>query len=218
MINLEDVQKDVFITLLAGDSEKAIMLAKETLEKGAGPTEFFERCIAPSLETIGKLFETLEIFLPEMVTAAKVVQQVNDQVITPAFEASQSEKLKPAGKVLMATVQGDLHDIGKNMVTLMLRVNGFEVTDLGTNVPPSEIMDRAESEQVDIIGMSSLLTTCLPYMKDVYEYLDGKGTRGQYAVIVGGAAIPPDFADDVGANGFGNSAADAVAICQRLMG
>lgn len=217
MSDLSTIQKDFLTTLLDGDAEKAVSIAKGTLDQGTGPTEFFQKCISPSLEEIGKRFETLEIFLPEMVTAADVVQEVNDQVITPAVEASQTEKIEAAGKVLMATVQGDLHDIGKNMVTLMLKVNGYDVIDLGTNVSPSEIVDRAQAEGVNIIGMSSLLTTCLPYMKDVYDYLEGKSIRDQFHVIIGGAATTPDFADDVGADGYGNSAAEAVELCKKLM-
>jgi len=217
MSNLEKTQKDFLEILLAGDSEKAVSLAREVLDGGTAPTEFFETCISPSLEEIGKRFETLDIFLPEMVTAAEVVQTVNDQVITPAVETSDSEGITSAGKVLMATVQGDLHDIGKNMVVLMLKVNGFEVVDLGTNVSPSEIVERAESEGVNIIGMSSLLTTCLPYMKDVFDYLDGKDTRNEYAVIMGGAATTPEFSEEMGANGYGHSAAEAVALCQKIM-
>ncbi len=217
MSNLETVQKDFLEALLSGDADKAVEIASETLDQEVSPTEFFQKCISPSLEEVGKRFETLDIFLPEMVTAADVVQEVNDKVITPAVEASHAEKIKPLGKVLMATVHGDLHDIGKNMVALMLKVNGFEVIDLGTNVSPSEIVDRAQSEGVNIIGMSSLLTTCLPYMKDVYDYLEGKGIRDQYHVIIGGAATTPDFADDVGADGHGNSAAEAVELCKRLL-
>ena len=142
---------------------------------------------------------------------------MNDEVINPAIDAAQSKKIEALGKVLLATVQGDLHDIGKNMVGLMLKVNGFDVVDLGTNVSPSDIVNRANEEKVDIIGMSSLLTTCLPYMKDVYDYLEGKGIRNQYAVIIGGAATTPNFADDVGADGFGHSAAEAVTLCQKIM-
>jgi methylmalonyl-CoA mutase cobalamin-binding domain/chain len=217
MSNLEKIQQDFLEILLAGDKDKAVTLAKETLDGGTAPTQFFESCISPSLEEIGKRFETLDIFLPEMVTAAEVVQEVNDQVISPAVENSGSEGITSAGKVLMATVQGDLHDIGKNMVVLMLKVNGFEVVDLGTNVSPSEIVERAQSEGVDIIGMSSLLTTCLPYMKDVFDYLDSKGSRDKYAVIMGGAATTPEFSDEMGANGSGHSAAEAVALCQKIM-
>lgn len=217
MNNLNVAQKEFLETLLAGDTEKAVSIAKQALGQGTSPTDFFSKYISPSLEEIGKMFETLEIFLPEMVTAADVVQEVNDKVIAPAVDASQNEKMKALGKVLMATVKGDLHDIGKNMVSLMLKVNGFDVIDMGTNVAPSEIVERAQVEGVNIIGLSSLLTTCLPYMKDVNDYLEEKGIRDQFHVIIGGAAITPQFAHDIGADGFGKSAAEAVALCQKLI-
>ncbi len=203
--------------LLSGDNEPAVAMAKDAMEKGITPVEFFENCISPVLQEIGNRFETLDIFLPEMVVAAEIVQQINDDVISPTVQASSGEMAKSMGKVLIATVQGDLHDIGKNMVALLLRVNGFEVIDLGTSVSPEKIVTQAEAEQVDIIGMSSLLTTCLPYMKDVFSHLDGKGKREEYAVIMGGAAPTPDFADEVGADGFGHSAAEAVTICKAIM-
>jgi methylmalonyl-CoA mutase cobalamin-binding domain/chain len=217
MSGLENVQKEFLDILLNGDTNKAISLTIDTLGTGTAPTEFFEKCIAPSLKEVGKRFETLDIFLPEMVTAAEVVQHVSDEVITPAVEKASDEKIKSAGKVLMATVQGDLHDIGKNMVILMLRVNGFDVVDLGTNVSPSDIVERAESEAVDIIGMSSLLTTCLPYMKDVRDFLVGKGIREKYALVIGGAATTQEFVNEIGLDGQGSSAAEAVTLCLQIM-
>ncbi len=204
--------------LLTGDEAAAIALARESLEGGSTPVEFFENCISPSLQDVGKRFETLDIFLPEMVTAADTVDAVNTEVINPAVAESQNGASMSLGKVLLATVQGDLHDIGKNMVGLMLKVNGFEVIDLGTNVSPSDIVSRAEQEEVDIIGMSALLTTCLPYMKDVGDHLAGKDIREKYEVIIGGAATTPDVMEDMGANAYGSSAADGVKKCKMLLG
>ncbi len=204
--------------LLAGDEAAAIALARESLEGGATPVEFFENCIAPSLQDVGKRFETLDIFLPEMVTAADTVDAVNTEVINPAVADSKDGADLSLGKVLLATVQGDLHDIGKNMVGLMLKVNGFEVIDMGTNVSPSDIVSRAEQEEVDIIGMSALLTTCLPYMKDVGDHLVGKGIREKYEVIIGGAATTPEIMEDMGASAYGSSAADGVKKCKMLLG
>ena len=204
--------------MLTGDNDAAIALARTALEGGATPVEFFENCIAPSLKEVGKRFERLDIFLPEMVTAADTVEKVNEVVINPAVAASNVDTNLSQGKILLATVQGDLHDIGKNMVGLMLKVNGFEVIDMGTNVAPSDIVARAEQEKVDIIGMSALLTTCLPYMKDVGEFLVGKGIRDKYSVIIGGAATTPDIMEDMGANAHGSSAADGVEKCKMLLG
>lgn len=211
-------QKITFLEyLLAGEMESAVALANDAMDAGVSPVDFFENVIAPSLEVIGEKFENLDIFLPEMMIAARIVQAVNDRVLAPLVTDQSGYDKKPHGKVLIATVQGDLHDIGKNMVSLMLRVNGFDVFDLGTNVAPSVIIEQAESNRVDIIGLSSLLTTCLPYMKDVFTHLEGKGKREQYAIIMGGAAVTPQFAEQVGADGFGHSAAEAVKLCKKLM-
>ena len=218
MTNWETLQPKFMDYLLAGDEDAAIAAARQSLGDGASPVEFFDNCISPSLQEIGKRFETLDIFLPEMVTAADTVERVNEDVINPAVAESQSGASMSLGKVLLATVQGDLHDIGKNMVGLMLKVNGFEVVDLGTNVSPLDIIARAEQENVDIIGMSALLTTCLPYMKDVGDFLVGKGIRDKYSVIIGGAATHPDIAEDMGANAHGSSAADGVEKCKMLLG
>ena len=212
------IQPQFIDLMLAGDDDGAIKMAKDSLAGGATPVEFFENCIAPSLQEVGKRFETLDIFLPEMVTAADTVDVVNTEVINPAVAESQEGASMSLGKVLLATVQGDLQDIGKNMVGLMLKVNGFEVVDLGTNVSPSDIVARAEQEEVDIIGMSALLTTCLPYMKDVGDHLVGKNIRDKYEVIIGGAAATPDVMEDMGANAYGSSAADGVKKCKMLLG
>jgi len=212
------IQPQFIDLMLAGDDDGAIKMAKDSLAGGDTPVEFFENCIAPSLQEVGKRFETLDIFLPEMVTAADTVEAVNTEVINPAVAESNEGASMSLGKVLLATVQGDLHDIGKNMVGLMLKVNGFEVIDLGTNVSPADIVARAEQEEVDIIGMSALLTTCLPYMKDVGDHLVGKDIRNKYAVIIGGAAATPEVTEEMGANAYGSSAADGVKKCKMLLG
>lgn len=217
MIDWEALQHQFQEILLRGDTEQGVALAKATLIQGSTPVDFFEKCIAPTLARIGKMFETLEIFLPELIISAEIVQKITDEVINPAVKASKSSALISSGKVLLATVKGDLHDIGKNMVGLMLKVNGFEVVDLGINVEPIEIMIASEREKVDIIGMSSLLTTCLPYMKDVFDLLEAKQIRDKYGVIIGGAAPNGDFAKAVGADGYGKSAAEAVTICTQII-
>jgi methylmalonyl-CoA mutase cobalamin-binding domain/chain len=203
--------------LLAGNTDEALALARNALAQGVQPFDFFQECISPSLAHIGSMFEDLDIFLPELVTAAEVVEAVNVEVINPAIEASPTGQSTSSGKVLLATVQGDLHDIGKNMVALILKVNGFEVVDLGTNAAPIDIVAQAEAQQVDVIGLSALLTTCLPYAKDVVDFLEGKDIRDQYPVIIGGAATTPEYADDMGANGHGISAAEAVALCRSIV-
>jgi 5-methyltetrahydrofolate--homocysteine methyltransferase len=218
MSSWETIQSKFIDILLAGDESSAVDLVRESLAGGTSPMEFFENCIAPSLKEVGRRFETLDIFLPEMVTAADVVEKINREVINPVLAEAQGGKNFSIGKVLLATVQGDLHDIGKNMVSLMLKVNGFEVIDMGTSVAPADIVSRAVQENVDIIGLSALLTTCLPYMKEVGEYLEAKNLRQKFYLIVGGAATNPDVAEEMGANAHGSSAAEGVEKCKLLMG
>jgi 5-methyltetrahydrofolate--homocysteine methyltransferase len=217
MVDWEVLQHNLKEILLNGEKEQGVALSRATLLQGITPFDYFEKCIAPTLADIGKMFESLEIFLPELIISAEIVQQINDEVINPSINESKSNELISSGKVLLATVKGDLHDIGKNMVGLMLKVNGFEVVDLGINIEPMEIVIASEREKVDIIGMSSLLTTCLPYMKDVFDLLQAKKIRDRYSVIIGGAAPNADFAKKVGADGYGKSAAEAVAICSQII-
>jgi trimethylamine corrinoid protein len=172
--------------------------------------------IQPLLHEVGKRFERLEIFLPELMKAAKVVKAMQVGVLEPAILAMAGEDTK-SGTVVVGTCRGDIHDIGKNMVALMLQVNGFEVVDLGTDVALRDFVDTARKVNADIIGMSSLLTTSMPYMGDLIAYLDGLGLREKFKIIVGGAPVTPAYAEKIGADAYGSDAIDAVAKCLRLM-
>jgi 5-methyltetrahydrofolate--homocysteine methyltransferase len=214
---------DLFLDhLINGKTGEALSITKKALDNGLTPEEFFNKFISPVLERVGVLFEELEIFLPEMTQAGEIIKKINEEILEPEIERrSHAGEIDshPVSKVkvLLATVQGDIHDIGKNMVGLMLRVNGFEVIDIGTDVPPLEIVACAKRENVDIIGLSSLLTTCLPYMTDVIRYLESNNIRENFKIIIGGASPTAEFADDIGADGFGQSASAAVSICKNLM-
>ncbi len=216
---LEPNWKEFADLLLLGEPEQALEKTRQLLAQGVTPVDFFQQCVTPAMVEVGNRFETLDIFLPEMVGAAEIVKQIDEEIIQPLMISSGTSRsqVEAAGKIALASVQGDLHDIGKNMVALMLRANGFEVVDLGVNVSPSEIVDRAEQEKVQIIGLSSLLTTCLPYMKDVIDYLKARGIRQKYAVIIGGAAASEEFANAIGADAQGHSAPEAVRICKEIM-
>ncbi|MDR3573252.1 MAG: cobalamin-dependent protein [Anaerolineaceae bacterium] len=205
--------------LLLGEPEPALEKTRQLLAEGITAVDFFQQCVTPAMVEVGNRFETLDIFLPEMVGAAEIVKRIDEEIIQPSLLLNGNDRagVGAVGKVALASVQGDLHDIGKNMVALMLRANGFEVVDLGVNVSPSEIVERAEQEKVNIIGLSSLLTTCLPYMKDVIDYLKARGTREKFAVIIGGAAASEEFAKAIGADGQGHSAPEAVRICKEVM-
>jgi trimethylamine corrinoid protein len=215
--NWQAFQRDLLASLLGPDEDQALRLTRGALAGGVTPEAYLSSCITPVMEEVGRRFEELEIFLPELVSAGEIVQHITESLLKPAILAASRRLPASAGTVLLATVQGDLHDIGKNMVALTLEVNGFDVVDLGTNVPPPVIVKRSLHEGVDIIGLSSLLTTCLPYMKDVLDLLAARGARHQCAVIVGGAAPTPEYAAAAGFDAQGHSAAEAVTICKRLM-
>jgi methylmalonyl-CoA mutase cobalamin-binding domain/chain len=216
-IDWQATQETFLRCLLEQDTDQAIRIASETLARGVTPADFFVSCITPALVEIGDRFERLDIFLPEMVAAAEIVEQVNAQVVQPRIASSTEGQTVSMGKVLLATIQGDRHDIGKNMVAVMLRVSGFEVVDLGVDVSPADIVAGAQREGTDIIGMSSLLTSCLPYMKDVVDSLRRKDLREKYSVIIGGAAPTAAFAEQAGVDAQGHSAPEAVRICKAIM-
>jgi methylmalonyl-CoA mutase cobalamin-binding domain/chain len=169
------------------------------------------------MEVVGGKFGRLDIFLPELLDAAEIARAVSEQVIQPSLWEKQGSDVPKRGTVLLASVRGDLHDIGKNMVALMLEVNGFDVVDMGVDVGTREIIDRAVEVKADIIGLSSLMTTSMPYMKEVVEVLDGLGLKGQFAVIVGGAPITPKYSEEIGADAFGRDAVEGVQECIKLM-
>ncbi|HEC21550.1 MAG TPA: cobalamin-binding protein [Chloroflexi bacterium] len=213
----EALRKELDQVLAAGDTEKGTQIARQALESGLTPTEFFVGIIQPLLYDVGKRFERLEIFLPDLMKAAKVIQTMQREVLEPAILAESGEGSE-LGTVVIGTCQGDIHDIGKNMVALMLQVNGFRVIDLGTDVSPQNFIDAARKEEADIIGMSSLLTPSMPYMGDLIKRLEGLGLREQYKVIVGGAPVTEAYAERIGADAYGADAVHAVQMCRQLIG
>jgi len=202
--------------LAAGDEAKGIEIARRALEGYVSPSGLFLEVIQPLLYQVGKRFERLEIFLPDLMKAAKVVKGIHQEVLQPAIRAEGGDEVK-VGTVVIGTCRGDIHDIGKNMVVLMLQVNGFEVVDLGTDVSTQDFIDAARRHQADIIGMSSLLTPSMPYMRDLIQRLEGLGLRKQYGVVVGGAPVTESYAAKIGADAYGADAVRAVEVCLALM-
>jgi methylmalonyl-CoA mutase cobalamin-binding domain/chain len=198
-----------------GDDEAAGALAQQAVDAGTSPQEIFDSCIVPVLKDIGDQFGRLEIFLPEMILAGDAAKAVMG-VLEPVLQEQQAGSLT-LGKVVIGTAAGDVHDIGKNMVAAMLEVNGFEVIDLGTDVSPQDFLKTARSEDVDIIAISSLLTTSLPYMKDVLAVLKETADNQRFNVLLGGGPVTAHWASDVGANGYGKDAAEAVTAAKELV-
>lgn len=216
MSEIEQMQQRLRQAIVAGDKVRGVQLAQEALAAQITPLEFFQTVIEPVLQEIGERFARLEIFLPELMRAGAVVKAMQNEVLEPAILATNSAS-NILGKVVIGTVQGDIHDIGKNMVALMLQVNGFAVVDLGTNVAPRMFIDMAQKEKADIIAISSLLTTSMPYIRDLAELLAGYGLRDQFLLVAGGAAVTGDWASSVNVDGFGEDAVEAVAVCRELM-
>ncbi len=167
-----------------------------------------------AIRGIGEKFETGEVFLPDLMIAGKKMERCM-AVLKPHIEIEG--QADAGGRIVIGSVTGDIHDIGKNLVATMLSVGGFEVVDLGVGVPAMDFVKAAKKERADIIALSSLMTTTLPYQKEVLDLLSEMGLRDKYFVVVGGGPVTPEFATEVGADGWAENAALAVSLCTTLM-
>jgi 5-methyltetrahydrofolate--homocysteine methyltransferase len=216
MSAFDTIREPLAEAIRTGDDDAAGLLAQQAVDAEVPPREIFDTCIVPVLKDVGDQFGRLEIFLPEMILAADAAKAVIN-VLEPVLREQQSGSLT-VGKVVIGTAAGDVHDIGKNMVAAMLEVNGFEVIDLGTDVSPQDFLKTARSEEADVIAISSLLTTSLPYMKDVLAVLTETGEKEQFNVMLGGGPVTADWAADMGADGYGKDAAEAVVAAKEIVG
>jgi 5-methyltetrahydrofolate--homocysteine methyltransferase len=203
---------ELYNAILTGDAKKAEQVTKAALAEKADPTELVQKYMIPAMDEVGKRFECNEYFVPELLIAARAMKTALE-LITPFLAEKGAE---PVGRVVIGTVQGDLHDIGKNLVASMLEGGGFQVVDLGVDVPPEKFAEYAKDKEGTIVALSSLLTTTMTMMKKVIEELEKVGIRKQTKVIVGGAPITQQFADEIGADGFGDNANSAVALARKL--
>jgi methylmalonyl-CoA mutase cobalamin-binding domain/chain len=210
--------KDEYVeVLLADDPDAAIARAREILDQGMAPLDFFQQIFTPAMQAIGDQFGRLEIFMPELMMAADSAKAVNEAVLKPLIATDAGGEKSSRGTLIIGSVLGDLHDIGKNMVSLMLQVNGFDVVDMGVNVPPKAFIDRARETGAIIVGLSSLMTTSMPYMREVVEMRDNLGLKNRFAVIVGGAPITAKYCEDIGADAFALDAVEGVRKCIGLI-
>ncbi len=217
MADVEKLQGELSELLLVEDPDAGLAWAEETLKGDIGVTDFFNLVFTPAMAAVGDKFGRMEIFLPELMDAADRAKRISEEVLQPMMAASDSDQELIRGKIVMASVKGDLHDIGKNMVVLMLRVNGFEVFDMGVDVAPRDILDKDKEVEADIVGLSSLMTTSMPYMKECVELRNGFGLKGNFSVIVGGAPITAEYTAEIGADSFGKNAVEAVERCLALL-
>jgi 5-methyltetrahydrofolate--homocysteine methyltransferase len=197
-----------------GDREKTVELTKATLEAGANPQEIIAQGLQAGMAAVGEKFSSGEYFLPDMLMAARAMKAALE-VLAPALEQTG---IPTIGKVVIGTVEGDMHDIGKNVVATFLSGNGFEVFDLGLNVPVQKFIDEVKEKKADILGMSALLTTTMPVMGKVIKLLEEAGLRSSVKVVVGGAPVTQDYASYIGADGYAHDGGRAVPVCKQLLG
>ena len=211
----EKIFEEAAEAILKGDAEKAVDLAKRGLDAGIDPLVLMEKGFIPGISKVGDLFETGRLFLPALVYSATAMEKATE-IINAAIP---SEKELVAGKVVIGTVEGDVHDIGKTIVVALFKANGFNVLDLGRDVPIARFIEEAEKFGADIIGSSTLLTTTMVGQKELEQQLKEAGLRDKYKTIVGGAPVTQRWANRIGADAYAQDAGDGVRkVKQLLMG
>jgi corrinoid protein of di/trimethylamine methyltransferase len=204
--------------VIDGDAEAAAEATQAALNAGLDPLQILNEGLMSGADEVGKRFERGEYFLPELMLAGRALKAAMEVVKPPLLEKYAGGEGQVKGKVISATVQTDIHDIGKNIVASMLTAAGFEVTDMGVDVPIKSIIDKAEEIGAQIICLSALLTTSMPFMKDLIDLLVARGLRQKYIVLVGGASVTEEWARAIGADGTARNAADAVKLARQKMG
>ncbi len=207
-MNLDDLKQRV----IEGDAPGAAALTQEALDSGMPAHTALNEALIPAMAVVGDLFEKNEYFVPELLLAARAMYSALD-LLRPKLAEGDYE---PAGKAVVGTVQGDLHDIGKKLVMIMLEGNGFQVTDLGTDVSPEKFLEAVKESGSKLVGLSALLTTTLPAMEKTVRVL--KDIDPSIMIMVGGAPVTQAFADSIGADGYGRDASAAVNLARQLLG
>lgn len=202
--------KDAFVNI---DSTQVNQLLKQAIESGISPKIIIEKAIRQGADEVGRKYEACEYFLPELVMSGEMMKEA----ITFLKPKMQAEGITSSGKIIFGTVKGDLHDVGKNIVVSMLSVAGFDVTDLGVDVPPEKFISEIETKTPNILCMSSLLTHTMPELDNVIEVLKKEGLREKVKVMVGGRPVTKDYADNIKADSYGKDAYEAVEEAKRLM-
>jgi 5-methyltetrahydrofolate--homocysteine methyltransferase len=204
----------LYSAILNGEEKLAFQLAEQALSQGESPADLISRWMIPAMDEVGRLFEAQEYFIPELLLAGRAMKAALEP-LRPLLAASGAQ---PTGRVVIGTVKGDLHDIGKNLVASMLEGAGFEVFDLGIDVPAEKFVEAVRTRNPDIVALSALLSVTMPEMKKTIDALNLAGIRGQVKILVGGAPVTRDYAESVGADGYGDNASSAVTLARSLLG
>ena len=211
----EAILEEMTNAVIAGDPDKARELANEALRSGIEPLAAIEQGLKPGMDTVGEGFATGKLFIPELVLSAEAMKAAI--VILEPELVRRKQQRQLLGKVVIGTVQGDIHDIGKTLVATMLAANGFEIRDLGADVSPERFADAVREVNADVVGLSALLTTTMVSQKAVILTLEEAGLRDQVKVIVGGAPVSLEWAEEIGADGYAEGATEAVEVVKQLV-
>jgi 5-methyltetrahydrofolate--homocysteine methyltransferase len=203
----------LYDVILNGNVQESPDCVQAALDDDLEPERILNESMIAAMQEVGQLYEKGEYFVPEMLVSARAMQLGLD-VLRPHLVSSGVE---PVGKVAIGTIRGDLHDIGKNLVSMMLEGAGFEIIDLGTNVPPERFVAAVQNDGVDIVGLSALLTTTMPKMRLIIKAIEEAGIRGKVKIIVGGAPLTDEFAKEIGADGYAPDASQATKLALSLL-
>ncbi|MBO8130628.1 MAG: corrinoid protein [Candidatus Marinimicrobia bacterium] len=211
-----DLFKRMAKAVLLGDKEVSSTAVKKALELGFTPNEILEKALIPGIRKAGDLYEKGNYFLPELIACANAMKS-SFEILKPIIENS-GKRVNNYGKVVIGTVEGDIHDIGKTLVSVMLGTSGFEVIDLGADVPTNRFIEEGINNNARIICLSALLTTTMLKQRELIETLVKENLRDKFKVIVGGAPVTAEWAESIGADGYGKNAVEAVIIAEKLIG
>ncbi|MGE5484020.1 MAG: B12-binding domain-containing protein [Ignavibacteriales bacterium] len=215
-MDYSDLYEKMKQSVLDGDTEEAERLARESLKEGAPALDAVDKGYVKGIEEVGALFEKGDMFLPELVASAEAMKSALE-LLKPAMEKAATSR-KALGRVVIGTVKGDIHDIGKSIVGSMLVASGFEVLDLGVDVDSKVFVDKVKEFDANLIGLSALLTTTMPVQREVVNMLKDEGLRGKVKVLVGGAPVTERWAKEIGADGYAEDAIRAVSAAKKLVG
>jgi len=201
-------------SIMEGDGERLTELVRRAIET-TDPLTLIEKGLMPGMTQIGNKFSEGQVYLPELLMAAEAWEEAM-KIIRPRLAATGAS-IKKQGTIVIGTVQTDIHEIGKNIVGNLMTTAGFEVHDIGCDAPASKFIDTAQEVGADIIAASAIMSTTVPYQKDVVDLLESRGVRDKYLVMVGGGVVTQEWADKIGADGYGELASDAVEVAKKLL-
>lgn len=210
-----DLLNKITTSLVEGDPDRTVELTRQAMEAGLEPLTIIEAGLVPGMNIVGDKFSQGEYFLPHLIISAGGMQQAME-ILEPELRARQQE-VKVSGKVVIGTVHGDIHEIGKSLVGTMLSASGFQVYDLGVDVPAEAFIDKVKETGANLVGLSALLTTTMVVQKEIIDALSAAGVREQVKVIVGGAPVTRSWAAEIGADGYAEDAIEAVQLATRLV-